>query len=52
MQFSQVAEERRNVPDSDPREFGLNSKKQAFSIARFFCNLAEFKQCNFLNFIS
>jgi hypothetical protein len=24
------------VPDSDPREFGLNSKKQAFSLAPFF----------------
>jgi hypothetical protein len=25
------------VPDSDPREFGLNSKKQAFSLTPFFC---------------
>jgi hypothetical protein len=25
-----------HVPDSDPREFGLNSKKQAFSLAPFF----------------
>jgi hypothetical protein len=24
------------VPDSDPREFGLNPKKQAFSLAPFF----------------
>jgi hypothetical protein len=30
-----------HVPDSYPREFGLNSKKQAFSLAPFFCNLAD-----------
>jgi hypothetical protein len=29
------------VPDSDPREFGLNSKKQAFSLTPVFCNSAE-----------
>jgi hypothetical protein len=29
------------VPDSDPREFGLNSKKRAFSLAPFFWNWSE-----------
>jgi hypothetical protein len=29
------------VPDSDPQEFGLNSKKQAFSLKPFFCNSAD-----------